>query len=255
VIRDITVRFGGLLALDSMSLSAPLGRITGLIGPNGAGKTTAFNVCTGVVRPSAGEVLLFDEIINDLPASARAQRGLGRTFQRIELFDSLSVLENIALGHEAGLAGRRTLRQVVSGRGDRARVLSRAEAELQRCGLENIAYHRAGDVSTGQRRLVELARLLAGDFNVLLLDEPSSGLDGTETAHFAALLRRVASERNLSVLLVEHDMSLVMDVCAYLYVLDFGSLLFEGTPQDTATSNVVRTAYLGVSEGQDAGVA
>ncbi|MCW2614453.1 MAG: transporter related [Frankiales bacterium] len=253
-VRDLVVRFGGLTAVDGASLQAPLGRITGLIGPNGAGKTTTFNSCSGLNRPTSGQVLLFGEDAFSLSPTARAQRGLGRTFQRMELFDSLPVLENVALGREAGIAGNSPLRQLVARRSERREALDAAHAAMDLCGITDLADRRPGELSTGQRRLVELARVTAGDFRVLLLDEPSSGLDKSETARFGEILLDLVRERDLGILVVEHDMSLVLGICDYVYVLDFGKLVFEGTAREIASSDVVRAAYLG-SEDVEAGLA
>jgi ABC-type branched-subunit amino acid transport system ATPase component len=247
VAEGLVVRYGGLLAVDDVSLAAPAGRITGLIGPNGAGKTTIFNACSGLLRPAAGRVLLDGTDVTALPLPRRAQRGLGRTFQRIELFDSLSVRDNVALGREGLLAGSSPWRQLVTGRGDRATVAAATEAALETCGLIDVADRPAGALSTGARRLVELARVLAGGFRLLLLDEPSSGLDDAESAHFGEILRRVVEERGVGILLVEHHMGLVLEVCDYLYVLDFGRLLFEGTAAEVVASDEVRAAYLGTA--------
>jgi ABC-type branched-subunit amino acid transport system ATPase component len=244
-VEGITIRFGGLTAVDGVSLEAPLARITGLIGPNGAGKTTTFNACSGLVRPTAGRVRLHGEDVTDLPPQARAQRKLGRTFQRMELYDSLSVRSNVELGREAGLAGSQPLRHLRGRRGDRALVREVADRALETCGIADLADRRPADLSTGQRRLVELARCLAGDFDVLLLDEPSSGLDRRETERFGDVLLETVRERGVGILIVEHDMELVMRVCDYLYVIDFGKPVFDGTPQETAVSPVVRAAYLG----------
>ncbi len=244
-VRDVSVRYGGLHAVEAVSLEAPVGRITGLIGPNGAGKTTTFNACTGLVRPSSGTVSLFGEEVTGLAPQARARRGLGRTFQRMELFDSLTVLENVALGREAGMAGRAPLRHLFATRSERHEVDAIAREALLRCGIEDVARRRPADLSTGHRRLVELARAIAGGFRMLLLDEPSSGLDKAETERFGEILRGLVADGDHGILLVEHDMALVMTTCSYLYVLDFGKLLFEGTPQDVSESDVVRAAYLG----------
>ncbi|HEV7864036.1 MAG TPA: ABC transporter ATP-binding protein [Acidimicrobiia bacterium] len=250
----LTVRFGGLVAVDGVSLHAPMGRITALIGPNGAGKTTTFNACTGLVRPTAGTVRLAGEDVTALAPHARAQRGLGRTFQRIELFDSLTVRENVALGREAVLAGSRPLRQLTRRPGERQTVAAAVDEAFERCGLGPICDRRAGTLSTGQRRLVELARVIAGDFRFLLLDEPSSGLDSEETERFGSVLGALVGDRATGILLVEHDIALVMRVSAYLYVLDFGKLIFEGSPAAVAASPLVRAAYLGSSAEELVGV-
>lgn len=249
-VADIGVRFGGLVAVDGVTLDAPLGRITGLIGPNGAGKTTTFNVCSGINRDASGRVTLKGADVTGNSASARARRGLGRTFQRMELCDSLTVFDNVALGHESPTAGARLVGQIVATPSERARTLQSAASALELCGIAHLAEHQAGSLSTGERRLVELARCLAGPFDLLLLDEPSSGLDHAETAAFADVLRRVRDERGCGILLVEHDMSLVMAVCDYVYVLDFGRMLFEGTPAEVAASPSVQAAYLGSSAAE-----
>lgn len=244
-VEGLTVRFGGILAVDALSLEAPFGRITGLIGPNGAGKTTTFNACSGLMRPSSGKVTYHDADIASLSPASRARLGIGRTFQNAELWDSLTVLENVALGREAPVAGRNYLSQLVSKPNERARIEASAFQAMGLTGITDIADRRVGDLSTGQRRLVELARVLAGPFELLLLDEPSSGLDKEETERFGAVLRRVVHERGTGILLVEHDMHLVMAICEYIYVMDFGQLIFEGPADDVASSEVVRAAYLG----------
>ena len=249
-VRDLTVRYGGHLAVDGVTLSAPVGRLTGLIGPNGAGKTTIFNACSGLLRPSGGQVLLFDEDVTRRSSAARARRGLGRTFQRMELFNSMTVIENIALGREAGLAGSNPLRQLTGSRKERQSVGRAVDEALEICGLTDLGRRPAGALSTGQRRLVELARAYAGDYRMLLLDEPSSGLDRAESERFGEILRRIVAERGIGILLVEHDMALVMNICEYLFVLDFGCLIFEGTPAETRSSALVRSAYLGEDEAE-----
>jgi ABC-type branched-subunit amino acid transport system ATPase component len=245
MIREVSVRFGGLLAVDGLSLRAPTGEITGLIGPNGAGKTTTFNACTGLVRPTSGTVHLFGTDVTHAPPQVRAQHGLGRTFQRMELFDSLLVRENVALGKEAGLAGSRPWRHLRCSRSNATAVRRAAQAAMDRCGIGDLAGRRPGDLSTGQRRLVELARCIAGGFTVMLLDEPSSGLDKAETAQFGRILRSLVEAEGVAILLVEHDMSLVLGICDFIQVLDFGKPIFAGTPQEVAGSEIVRAAYLG----------
>ncbi|GAA0612306.1 hypothetical protein GCM10009547_12910 [Sporichthya brevicatena] len=246
--RGVTVRYGGLVAADSVTLSAPLGRITGLIGPNGAGKTTTFSACSGTAPVSSGSVHLFGEEVTGVPPQIRGQRGLGRTFQRMELFDSLTVADNVGLGLEAGLAGSKPWRHLLGNKGDKARIVARVQESLRRCGIEDLAQVTAGELSTGQGRLVELARVLAGNFRMLLLDEPSSGLDRAETARFGAILRNTVAETGCGILLVEHDMSLVLNICDYVYVLDFGKLIFEGTPAQIVASQEVQAAYLGSAD-------
>jgi ABC-type branched-subunit amino acid transport system ATPase component/branched-subunit amino acid ABC-type transport system permease component len=252
-IEELQVRFGGLVAVDGVSLHAGAGRITGLIGPNGAGKTTIFNACTGLVKPAGGRIMVGEVDLGHLGPAARARRGLGRTFQRMELFDSLTVRENVEAGAEGTLAGANPLSQILAWPGQRARVSARAQQALELCNLRELADVPAMSLSTGQRRLVELARCLAGPFGHLLLDEPSSGLDRNETKRFGEILRRVVSEREVGILLVEHDMSLVLDICEHVYVLDFGELIFAGSPPEIAASPVVKAAYLGDDALQDPG--
>ncbi|MFV2176667.1 ATP-binding cassette domain-containing protein [Actinomadura sp. LOL_016] len=252
-IRSMTVRFGGVTAVDGVDLHAPAGRITGLIGPNGAGKTTLFNAGTGLLRPDGGHVSMGGRDITRASAAARGRAGVGRTFQIMNLCDSLTVAENVALGHESGLAGSRPWSQIAATRAQRRQTRAATESALRLCGIEHLSRRQAGELSTGERRLVELARCLAGRFDALLLDEPSSGLDQMETARFAQVLEKVVRERGIGVLIVEHDMSLVMRICSYIYVLDFGRLLHEGVPESVRASAAVRAAYLGTEELQIAG--
>lgn len=244
-LADLTIRYGGNTAVSGVGLDAPIGRITGLIGPNGAGKTTIFDACSGLLKPSNGRVRFAGNDVTDLPPPRRAQLGLGRTFQRMELFDSLSVRENLALGREAGYAGSKPFAHLRATRHELDATAEAVELVLAGCGIAHLADRSVVLLSTGQRRLVELARALAARSSLLLLDEPSSGLDHTETDAFGDILLGLVAERGVGILLVEHDMSLVMRICDYVYVLDFGRLIFEGTPQEVAESPIVRQAYLG----------
>jgi ABC-type branched-subunit amino acid transport system ATPase component len=244
---SITVRFGGATALDEVSLRAESSRITSLIGPNGAGKTTFFNACTGVIRPDAGAVRVAGVDVTGSPVPHRARLGLGRTFQRMELFDSMTVAENVALGREALLSGNRPLAHLRSPRHEREDIAAATAAAIVECGLESLAGVLARDLSTGQRRLVELARVIAGGFSLLLLDEPSSGLDQRETEIFGATLLGLVERRGIGILLVEHDMGLVMSISHHIYVLDFGRLIFDGSVSAAQASSVVREAYLGAA--------
>jgi ABC-type branched-subunit amino acid transport system ATPase component len=245
VVQDLRVQFGGLVAVSSASLNVPYGRVTGLIGPNGAGKTTTFNACSGFVQPTQGSVSLDGRSVVRRSPAHRARAGLGRTFQRTELSEESSVRHNVALGRESGYAGLNPVRHLVSSPRQARAIRAATDEAIALCGLSDIADQQVSSLSTGQRRLVELARCLAGPFRVLLLDEPSSGLDRFETERFAEILRHVVQTREVAVLLVEHDMSLVTSVCDYIYVLDFGATLFEGTARETVESELVRSAYLG----------
>ena len=240
-LTGVTVRFGGLIAVDDVSLNAEAGRITGLIGPNGAGKTTLFNVVTGLEKPTRGRVTLDGEDITSYPPYRRARRGMARTFQRLELFGTLTVRENVEVA--AGIAVRWA--DAKESPPDLAARL------IDRVGLSAVADERADALPTGQGRLVELARSLATNPRVLLLDEPASGQSTSETEHFADLLRALAAD-GMAVVLVEHDMNLVMAVCDYINVLDFGSLLVAGPPEQIRSDPAVLAAYLGSEWQADA---
>jgi branched-chain amino acid transport system ATP-binding protein len=233
-VSGVTVRFGGHVALDAVQLHAHAGRVTGLIGPNGAGKTTLFNAITGLLTPSAGRIVLADRDLGRLQPYKRARLGLARTFQRLELFTLLSVRENVLVAAD--------LRARYGRDGDDPR--RDVDAIIERVGLGGLADERVDSLPTGQARLVEIARALATRPRVLLLDEPASGLDDPETDQLSRLLRDLAAE-GIAVLLVEHDVPLVMEVCDTIYVLDFGSIIAEGDPETTRTNPKVLAAYLG----------
>jgi len=249
-VGDLAVQYGGVRAVDGVSLHAPMGRVTGLVGPNGAGKTTTFNACSGLLKPTAGVITLHGRDVTGIGPAGRSRYGLGRTFQKAELFNSLTVRENVVLGREASMAGANPLTQLVASRRDRGIVRRAVDEAMELTGIGPLSDLQAGLLPTGQRRLVELARVLAGPFDLLLLDEPSAGLDASETVSFGNVLSGVVAERGAGILLVEHDMALVRQVCAHIYVLDFGRLVFEGSPTEMLNSDIVRAAYLG-SEGVD----
>ena len=233
-VTDVTVRFGGNIALDDVSLTAETGCVTGLIGPNGAGKTTLFNVITGLLPPNAGQVTLEGRLLDRLSPTKRARLGLARTFQRLELFSLLSVRENIRVAADIRRGYSRD-------RDDPAEVVERI---IDRIGLRAVADARVDSLPTGQCRLVELGRSLATKPKMLLLDEPASGQDETETAEFAGLLRALAAE-GMAVVLVEHDVHLVMKICEKVHVLDFGRVIAVGSPAEIQANEAVLAAYLG----------
>jgi branched-chain amino acid transport system ATP-binding protein len=235
----VTVRFGGNLALADVSIEADGGQVVGLIGPNGAGKTTLFNVITGLQACSEGRVVLDGTDLGRMSPTRRARLGLARTFQRLELFTMLSVRENIAVAAD------------VHRRWSKARIDVDQQVDdiIQRVGLGAVADTRVTALPTGQGRLVELGRALACDPKVLLLDEPASGQDDTETERFSVLLRELSAE-GVTIVLVEHDMKLVMDVCDQIHVLNYGQVLAVGTPEEIRAHEAVREAYLG--QGADA---
>jgi branched-chain amino acid transport system ATP-binding protein len=234
-VRGVTVRFGGNVALSAVDLVAEAGTVTGLIGPNGAGKTTLFNVICGLLPPSTGRVSIDGRDVTKLPPYKRARAGLARTFQRLELFSLLSVRGNVHVAARATHARDRSV--------DPVRL---TDELLHRVGLHAVADVRADELSTGQARLVEVARALATRPRVLLLDEPASGQDEEETEAFAALLQQLADE-GLAVVLVEHDVHLVMRTCAVVHVLDFGQVLAGGTPEQIQRDDLVLAAYLGAT--------
>jgi branched-chain amino acid transport system ATP-binding protein len=232
-VRNVTVRFGGNVALDNVGIDATAGEITGLIGPNGAGKTTLFNVITGLQVPQRGSVHLGEVNLTRLAPFKRARAGMARTFQRLELFGLLTVRENVelALSLQKGALS------------PSARI-TKAEELLALVGLGELGHVRSDELPTGQARLVELARALATEPRVLLLDEPASGQDESETEAFGALLGRIAAD-GVAVVLVEHDVQLVMRTCATIHVLDFGSIIAKGTPTQIQHDDKVLEAYLG----------
>ena len=233
-VRDVNVHFGGHHAVRDVDLEVDAGLITGLIGPNGAGKTTTFNVITGLQEPTSGHVLLDGEDLTDKAPHQRARRGIARTFQRLEVFGSLSAYENVLTAAEIH-------RSHAGGDHDPRRV---AEEVLDRIGIRTVANDRVDAMPTGLARLVELGRALATKPRVLLLDEPASGLDDAESDAFAELLLELARE-GMAILMVEHDVGLVMQVCEWIYVLDFGAILASGTAADIQSNQMVLDAYLG----------
>ena len=239
-VDDVVMQFGGVTAVNHASFDAEAGHVTGLIGPNGAGKTTCFNIISGLQRPTKGKVHFDGKNVTSVPVHRRSKRGMGRTFQRLEAFGSLSVRENVrvALDIHRGVKG----------------MLKPARADidhlLERVGIASYADDRADSIPTGTARLLELARCLAGDPQLLLLDEPSSGLDETETDAFGELLRDLAAEGR-AILMVEHDMDLVMGVCDTIRVLDFGEVIAVGDPAAIRADKRVQQAYLGYADESD----
>ncbi|HTL22493.1 MAG TPA: ABC transporter ATP-binding protein [Mycobacteriales bacterium] len=233
-VEEVVVRFGGVVAVNGATFAVPAGEVVGLMGPNGAGKTTLFNVITGLQEPTHGRVRFDGRDITDEAPRKRALAGIGRTFQRLEVFGSLSVGDNIRVAAEMrGLDSPERVRDEL----------------LERVGLTAFADTPADAVPTGIARLTELARALACDPRLLLLDEPSSGLNEQETQAFAALVRSLAEDEGRSVLIVEHDVELVLGVCTTIHVLDFGTIIASGTPEQVQSDPRVQDAYLGADTG------
>ena len=235
---DVDVRFGGVHAVQEVRLEAEAARVTGLIGPNGAGKTTLFNVVTGLQEPTAGRVSFDGHDITSLRPHKRARLGMARTFQRLEVFGSLTARENVLVAAE--------IRKSWSNDGSRPRVVT--EEILDRVGIRHVADDRVDSMPTGMARLVELGRALATNPRLVLLDEPGSGLDQQESDALGRLLSDLADD-GLAVLLVEHDVELVMHVCHLVHVLDFGRIIAVGTPAQVQADPRVQAAYLGSEEG------
>ena len=245
-LSGIGKRFGGLSALDEISFSVVKGSITGIIGPNGAGKTTLFNVATGIYPPSQGAVLLEGKDISALPPERRARLGLVRTFQNIELFGKMTVLENVLVGlHTQSSSGIFSCAfRMPWQMSEERRIRAKAKEWLAFAGISELENVEAGTLSFGKGRLLEIARAMALEPKLLLMDEPAAGLNSTETAELAELIKRIR-DLGVTVALVEHDMDLVMDICDALVVLNLGTMLAEGTPREIQDNQAVVTAYLG----------
>ena len=235
-VSEVTMAFGGAQVLSDVSLSVESGCVTGLIGPNGAGKTTLFNIVSGLLAPKAGRVVIEGHDVTKAGPAARARRGLSRTYQRLELFTSLTVWDNIRVAGEI----RNTW-------GRRGRIDVDAEANLldDALGLGDVAAREVSELPTARARVVEVARALMTHPKVLLLDEPASGQTEQETEAFGTLLRQLVDERELAICLVEHDVNLVMDTCELIHVLDYGEIIASGSPDHVKNDPAVVNAYLG----------
>jgi len=237
---DVKVKFGGNIALDDVSISVEAGSVTGLIGPNGAGKTTLFNTITGLQPLTGGKIFFNGKDVTKEPPHKRTRMGLARTFQRLELFTSLSVRDNVRVAGE--------IRNRWSFRTSKMDVNAETDRILSLVGLNDVAEREVGEIPTGQARVVELARALMIQPTLLLLDEPASGQTEEETEQFGELLKNLAKNDGLGICLVEHDMALVMNVCETIHVLDFGRIIASGSAEVVRNDPAVIDAYLGSPE-------
>ena len=244
----LTVTFGGLNACDKVDLTVPEGKFVGLIGPNGAGKTTFIDAITGYVPTSAGNAVFNGEDIGELKPHERAQRGLVRTFQSLELFEDLSVKDNLLVAGYDTRWYSFLLDMIYMPRKDQE-VEEQIEWALDIMGLNDVTDAMPSDLSHGRRKLVGVARALAASPKLILLDEPAAGLDTAESQILGGHLREFL-DHDMSVFLIDHDMGLVLSVCDYIYVLDFGKIIAEGTPQEIRESDTVKKAYLGEEAGE-----
>jgi branched-chain amino acid transport system ATP-binding protein len=243
--RGVSKRFAGIVALDAVDLEVEEGERVGLIGPNGAGKTTFFNCLLGVLRCDGGTVELAGEDVTRLPVHERARRGIGRTFQRVELFPDMTVRQHLLIADRAHSRTGRIWKDLVGLGRPRPDEVARCDEVLGLLGLGALASEPIERLSLGQGRLVEVGRALMTQPTLLLLDEPSSGLDRRETATLATTLREVQDERGFAVLLVEHDIELVSTFTTRSYLLDFGRMLVDGPTATVMASDEMRHAYLG----------
>jgi branched-chain amino acid transport system ATP-binding protein len=234
---EVTRTFGGVVALDRVSLTVEEGEIAGLIGPNGAGKTTAFNVVTRLYAPDSGRVAFAGEDLLQVPAYRVVERGIARTFQNLALFQHMSVLENVLVGAHARI-----------GRGGESAARAEAAAALAYLGLEPFAGRPAAGLPFGTLKRVEVARALVSRPRLLLLDEPAGGLNHEEVEHLAGLITRMREDYDVTILLVEHHMNLVMRVSDRVHVLNFGRKIAEGTPDEVRANSAVVEAYLGTGD-------
>jgi branched-chain amino acid transport system ATP-binding protein len=242
---EVCKHFSGITALDEVSITVEAGEPVGLIGPNGAGKTTFFNCLLGLLRPDGGRVVFNGRDITRMPVYRRARRGFGRTFQRVELFTGMTVRDHLFVAERARLGTGRLWKDILNLAGPTADERQRVDQTLELLGLIDVADKPIESLSLGRARLVEMGRALMTEPLLLLLDEPSSGLDQSETMELVGTLQAVQRERGTAILLVEHDVEMVQAFASRLYVLDFGIVIASGPASDVMNDDAVRKAYLG----------
>jgi branched-chain amino acid transport system ATP-binding protein len=247
VATQVRKEFGGLIATDDIDFTIPRGSIVALIGPNGAGKTTFFNQITGVYVPTSGSIVFDGTEVVGKPPHAIVELGVGRTFQNIRLFAQMTALENVLVGMHSRLKGGifGSIVRTPRVRREEREARERAKELLTYCGLPRRHQERAGTLPYGDQRRLEVARALATDPKLILLDEPTAGMNPQETAEFTSFVRRVRDEKDLTVLLIEHDMKVVMGVSERITVLEYGAKIAEGTPEEIRADERVIEAYLG----------
>ena len=244
-LKGVSKSFGGIQAVHSISFDVAAGESVGLVGPNGAGKTTLFNCVCGQLRPETGDIVFDGISLSGMPTYKRARMGIGRTYQKVEVFTDMSVRDHLMVAERSRQGEGRLWRDLLNLSKPKADEIERVEATLELVGISRLAETSVNALGLGHCRLVELARALAAEPKILLADEPSSGLDLHETAEVAAVLRTVQRERGTAVLLVEHDLTMVAEVVDRAVVMDLGAMLFSGTFDECMADPAVRDAYLG----------